>query len=385
MGKSSRTPRTAANGAPPGGASRTTSRPVTSGTAKGTSRPLAMNTANTAKTTSRPITGTAPAGDRAAAAKSIPAPRTTASAAGKPATETAAASARPASKVANKKVLRRKQAQREDQWKRWGPLVITLGSVALIVGLIIWLSSGGNNGNNTQLAPANVVNSVTNVSTHTFASVNTGGVTNPLQATPANTALLKNSAGLPVFLYVGAEYCPYCAAERWSMVVALSRFGTFKNLSLTTSSSTDVYPNTNTFTFVGSTYTSKYLDFQAVELEDRAGKSLQSLNAQQQQIFNQYDAPPYAPQGSSGGIPFIDIGNHFIQISTGYDPGILAGMTWQQIAQALSNPNSPVTRDIVGNANYLTAAICTITNNQPGSVCQTSTIQQIEQALPKGK
>ena len=32
--------------------------------------------------------------------------------------------------------------------------------------------------------------------------------------------------GKPKVLYVGAEYCPFCAAERWPMVVALSRFGT---------------------------------------------------------------------------------------------------------------------------------------------------------------
>jgi hypothetical protein len=31
-------------------------------------------------------------------------------------------------------------------------------------------------------------------------------------------------------LYIGAEYCPYCAAERWPLVMALSKFGTFSNL-----------------------------------------------------------------------------------------------------------------------------------------------------------
>ena len=365
MGKSSRAPRGTTNSVTtPGGVSRTTSRPLAT---------------NTAQATSRATTGAVSAGDRTAAAKSVPVTRA-AGPASRPATGTAAQTA--ANKAANKKVSRRKQAQREGQWKRWRPLAITLGSVALVVALIIWFASGGNNGNNAQLAPANVVNGVTNISAATYTSVNTGAVTDPLQATPANTALLKNSAGLPVFLYVGAEYCPYCAAERWSMSAALSRFGTFKNLSLTTSSSTDIYANTNTFTFVGSSYTSKYIDFQPVETQDRAGNALQTMNNQQSQFYNEFDAAPYTSQP---GIPFIDIGNHFIQISTGYDPGALAGMSWQQIAQTLSNPTSPVTRDIVGNANYLTAAICTITNNQPGSVCQTPTIQQIEQALPKGK
>ena len=39
--------------------------------------------------------------------------------------------------------------------------------------------------------------------------------------------------GKPEVLYVGAEYCPFCAAERWPVVVALSRFGTWSGLSAT--------------------------------------------------------------------------------------------------------------------------------------------------------
>ena len=33
--------------------------------------------------------------------------------------------------------------------------------------------------------------------------------------------------GKPEVLFVGAEYCPFCAAERWPLIVALSRFGHF--------------------------------------------------------------------------------------------------------------------------------------------------------------
>ena len=71
--------------------------------------------------------------------------------------------------------------------------------------------------------------------------------------------------GKPELLYIGAEYCPFCAAQRWAMVAALSRFGTFSNLSLTHSASADVYPDTPTFSFYQSTYSSKYLTFTSVE------------------------------------------------------------------------------------------------------------------------
>ena len=55
---------------------------------------------------------------------------------------------------------------------------------------------------------------------------------------------------------MGAEYCPYCAAERWAMAVALSRFGTFSDLRLIHSSSADIYPNTPTLSFYRSSYAS---------------------------------------------------------------------------------------------------------------------------------
>ena len=45
--------------------------------------------------------------------------------------------------------------------------------------------------------------------------------------------------GKPGVLYIGAEYCPFCATERWAMVNALGRFGTFSGLKITNSSTTD--------------------------------------------------------------------------------------------------------------------------------------------------
>ena len=65
--------------------------------------------------------------------------------------------------------------------------------------------------------------------------------------------------GKPEVLFMGSEYCPYCAAQRWAMVSAVSRFGTFSGLTTTHSSSSDVDANTPTLTFYGSKYTSQYI------------------------------------------------------------------------------------------------------------------------------
>ena len=105
-------------------------------------------------------------------------------------------------------------------------------------------------------------------------------------------------------LYMGAEYCPYCAAERWAMVVALSRFGTFSGLSTVHSASTerDDLPEQPTWTFASSTYTSKYADVHPgreptnIRLESNAGyTALQTPTAAQQALLTKYDAPPYVP------------------------------------------------------------------------------------------
>ena len=56
-------------------------------------------------------------------------------------------------------------------------------------------------------------------------------------------------------------------------------------------------------------------------------------------------------------------------------------LSWQTIASALTNTGSPITKGILGTANYMTAAICSVTNQQPGSVCNSAVIQQIQHTL----
>jgi len=178
---------------------------------------------------------------------------------------------------------------------------------------------------------------------------------------------------------VGAEYCPYCAAERWSMVMWLSRFGTFKNLSEIESASNDLDPNTHTFTFYKSTYTSQYIDFNSNEVEDRNSQPLQSMSAATTAIVDSWDKTPYTTE--AGQFPFIDIGGVWTLLTTSYDPAILQGLTWNQIGNDLSDPTSTVAKAIIGNANILTAATCIATNDTPSSVCSSSTIQNIEVGL----
>jgi len=235
-------------------------------------------------------------------------------------------------------------------------------------------------------ASSSVLKDVTQVDPSVLNTVGTGGVTSPLQAIKNPPPPLTGPTGKPEFLYMGAEYCPYCAAERWAEVVALSRFGTFSHLNETTSSSSDIYPSTPTFTFYQSKYTSSYIDFVPVEMQGNVADSsgnyptLQTPTSAEQNLLNTYDAPPYIDSSSAGSIPFIDIANKYVQIglAQGYSAQDLSGLQWQDIASDLSSANSPVAQHIIGSANYLTAAICIVTNQLPASACDSSTIHQIE-------
>lgn len=258
-------------------------------------------------------------------------------------------------------------------WRRQWPLLLTAAVIVLAVAGFAYLAA------RQQPPPpattdttSKVITEVTTPNATVASTVGTGGVANPLKAT-SGEAVLQDAAGKPEVLYVGAEYCPFCAAERWSLIYALARFGTFHGLLLSTSSSTDAYPDTPTFSFKTTTFQSSFVAFVAVETADRSGNQLQTLSPSQQTLVQRFD-----PAGS---IPFLDLGNRYHDVGAGFSPSVLTGLTWDQIAAQLSDANATSTRAIVGNANYLTAAICKLTANQPAATCGDPAITRIAAGL----
>jgi hypothetical protein len=268
---------------------------------------------------------------------------------------------------------RRAALARKQPWWRGAwliPGIVTL-LAAVIIGFVIAGRQPASAPTATPEQAAQVLQTVTTVPAATFNAVGTGGLVNPLK--PAQLAALSGPGGHPQVLYIGAEYCPYCASERWSLIAALSRFGTFNGLQLTTSSDADVFPNTSTFTFNKSSYTSQYVDFVPVETETRDRTPLQTPASAQNQLLNQLDPP--------GSIPFVDIANRYVGVGGGYSNDVLGGKDWTAIAASLNDPSSPVARAILGNANYLTAAICRATSDQPGDVCTSTGVSQAKAQL----
>jgi hypothetical protein len=246
----------------------------------------------------------------------------------------------------------------------------------------------------TGSALASVVAKVTSVPASTLNTVGTGG--GAVSATPITIkggGAALTSGGKPEMLYMGAEYCPYCAAERWAMIVALSRFGTFSGLATVHSGikngagDAEPYPSTPTWTFVNAKYTSQYLTFTPVEMQTNipdastgSYTTLQTPTAAQNALITKYDAAPYVSAADAGSIPFIDFGNKYVVIGASYTPQVLSGLSWSTIATDLHDPSSPVTKAVGGTANYITAAICKMTGNQPASAC-TSVVQSLESKI----
>jgi len=291
----------------------------------------------------------------------------------------------------------REAARRADQRKR---IYLAGGSILAVIVVVVAFvlikqnsgSSSGASASNgpTGAALTSLVNQTTSVPASVLDQVGAGGSQVTAKPITLNGGTPLTSGGKPEVLYMGAEYCPYCAAERWAMIVALSRFGTFSGLATTHSASkngsgqAEVYPNTSTWTFANAKYTSNYLTFTPVEMQTNIPDpstggytNLQTPTSEQQALMNKWNAPPYVPSGYQGSIPFIDFGNKYMISGASYNPQVLAGKTWAQISAALHDPSSQIAQAVNGTANYITAAICKLTGNQPATAC-TSVVQSLQ-------
>ena len=284
--------------------------------------------------------------------------------------------------------------RRSSSTKKWAWAGIG-AIVALVVALVLINVTGGSNSPSTTIsgadrnpapAPAAEVKAVTTIPASVFNSVGVAGQ-------PAAFAVTANQPKLTLggkarFVYEGGEYCPYCAVTRYAMVAALSRFGSFSNLKETASGPND--GNIPTFSFLGSSYSSKYVAFSPYEAEDRLQNPLQKVPTAIDKLYLTYDGNPNTGQPSkfganlwsSPGIPFLDIANKYVVAgaSPGLNSVVSSGVLQNggpgrlAIAQAIHAPNSSTGKAIQANqfiveANYITAAICAVNGNQPGAVC----------------
>ncbi len=258
-------------------------------------------------------------------------------------------------------------------------MYIGVAVVIIIVVAVLILTSGAGSGSakiasydNTPV-PASLLSEL-NVSDSVSSAIGIGAVSSAL-ARQTGVANEMTENGKPLVLYIGAEYCPFCGAQRWAMIVALQRFGTFSGVEYMTSSATDEDAYTPTFTFVNATYSSPYISFVAVETY---GNKEENGTYPVVQVPNNTENVTFATYNPSGSIPFFDIANKSIIIGATYSPEVLQGLNWSETAGMLNDASSSQAQGIIGSANLITAQICMADNNQPANVCDQSYITSIE-------
>lgn len=236
--------------------------------------------------------------------------------------------------------------------------------------------------------PRSLYDALSTIPAAAFNHVDANGATPPTAVgTAANTSTAKADV-----LFVGAESCPYCAAERWPIVVALARFGTWHGLLLTQSASGDVDPNTPTFSFRSASFESRYISLQTVEVQGRTPDSsghylpLQTPSVTEAKLIQTDDAPPYVAASNSGAVPFLLIGRRYMWSGASYSPSLFQtypSNDWKNIANSLAKADTGLSRSILANANMISASICRDDGGRPAGVCSSSGVSEAAKRLPR--
>src|SRR3972149_5489351 len=121
-------------------------------------------------------------------------------------------------------------------------------------------------------------------------------------------------------LFVGAEHCPFCAAERWAIVRALQKFGQWSDLTQTISAARDE--------------------------------------------------------------PFLLVVGRFMQLVAGFTPKIFIGHTFRQTETELKKAESEIRKTIDAEGNIIAALLCV--SGLPHELCkETGVAELVAQATTK--
>jgi hypothetical protein len=246
--------------------------------------------------------------------------------------------------------------------------------VLIVVGVIIAVGVS-HKGSKTTANPVLPASSTVTAALGKAAAVTTAPTSFSTVTGPPSRltgSALIGADGKPEVLYVGAEWCPFCAVTRWPLTVALSRFGTFTGLQTTESIANDSDPNTPTLSYHGATYSSTYIDFVPVETADGARQPLEKLTAVQDELFQKL---------AGGNFPFVDFGGKWMQKGASANPAVLAGLTPDAAAAQLSNTTSTIGSTVQQGADVFSAIICGLDGGKPATVCTSPAVTAATTAL----
>lgn len=247
--------------------------------------------------------------------------------------------------------------------------IVTIALVVCIVAVLVIVKVTGSNGPAADESsppagtpiPASTIAKLASVPVPTLNAAPTTGIISAPRSV-ANPALNVN--GKPELLYIGAEWCPHCAAERWALYVALSKFGTFSP-SPGRIHSANRDGDVPTLTFYGTTFSSPYLSFVPVEVftNHPSGSGytpLQTPTSNQERLW----------QANGATFPFVDFGGKQILSGAQYSFADLQGLPFSAVSAQVGDNSTAIGASIDASAAQLIKTICgSLTHGQPASVC----------------
>ena len=262
------------------------------------------------------------------------------------------------------------QEARRTRNRTYGIVAIALVVVLVAVLVIVKVAGGGSGPGTVDQSsppagtpiPAATLAKLQSVPVSTLTAAPTSGVVSTPQAV-SGSALTAD--GKPELLYIGAEFCPHCAAERWPLYIALSKFGTFSPQPGRIHSANQD-GNVPTFTFYGTTYSSPYFTFVPVEVY---------TNKPQGNGYTTLQQPTQAQatlwQKTNGGsFPFVDFGGKQALLSAQYLYTPLQNLPFSDVAAQVGNNSTQIGANIDASAAQLIKAICgSLSRNEPANVC----------------
>ena len=146
------------------------------------------------------------------------------------------------------------------------------------------------------------------------------------------------------------------------------------------SSTTTAFADISTFTFYDVYYTSKYVVLEPVERYGSLNPTgARYLPLQTPSVRQRRAVANYASSATT--FPLLDVGNRWVLNGASFTPSVLMGLSQDQIAGDLSSTASPLTQAVVSAANEITASICAVDGQKPGTVCLSRGVLAADAAL----
>jgi thiol-disulfide isomerase/thioredoxin len=262
------------------------------------------------------------------------------------------------------------EASKSPRHSRWAWMGLAMVALVIAAAVVLFLARGG--GSDASATPTAVSGAVP------------AGSPGPSGAASLALGQVRRESGeplldtgRPLIFFMGAEWCPFCASERWALVEATSRFGKWSGLKeLHSRSGQDFFPSLPTYELSRATYTSDYLNVRHIEVATVDGDPLQKLGSFEERLVDEDDKLGSVPFLFAAGPP----GRYTVELA--YSPSLLEGQTYVSLRKEVAaGAPTPAVEAIGGEADALTALICKLDGGQPASVCAKGSIPALEAEL----